>query len=723
MKRFFLLVFCWIITTNLFSQEITKFIVTDQFGYRPQDKKVAIIRNPKVGYDKSQSFTPGNTYQVVNANSKTSVFEGNITHFTSGDDDMAYGDEVWWFDFSDVTSDGTYYIYDVEKQVRSYSFRIADDVYNSVLKDAVRMLFYQRAGCDKDAKYAGEAWSDEASHLLNWQDVGCRLWNDLENPLTARNLRGGWYDAGDLNKYTVWGCNYVENLLNAYRENPDVWTDDYNIPESGNNIPDLLDEVKWELDWILRMQEDDGSVLCVDDLDGASPPSLCDHQTFYGPATTNASYAAAKAFAIGYLVYKDFNQIYADTLKKAAEKAWKWAEANPSIEFRNSENGVAAGEQEGGTSVRLVQRLNASLYLYEMTGNDSYLSVFESHYTDLDFFKWYNYMDQYRQQDEYMLLRYLTMSNVSKSIQETISAGLKKGFYKSKDDLGTMLGTDAYRSHCRHYNWGSNSHKCTYGNLYYAYAKQSLTNVEDEFLTAAEDYIHYIHGVNPFAMVYLTNMNERGASNSVNQMYHTWFCDGSEDWDDVATSTYGPAPGYLIGGPYGYVSGENINTYTLASCCDNQSCGSKYNNSLCQEDLIFPEDEPFAKRYHDFNDGWPVNSWTITEPSCGYQVNYIRLLSKFVAKKAKNSQPDAVSQLINPDIKIYPNPTEDDLYIETENTDYKNIKLFDIQSNCIFSQETDRSLIHLDIRNLPTGVYVLQLFNRGQIIVKQIIVK
>ena len=62
-----------------------------------------------------------------------------------------------------------------------------------------------------------------------------------------------------------------------------------------------------------------------------------------------------------------------------------------------------------------------------------------------------------------------------------------------------------------------------------------MTDDVDIFMTAAEDYIHYIHGVNPFAMVYLTNMNDRGASNSVNQMYHSWFCNGSDWWDDVTT--------------------------------------------------------------------------------------------------------------------------------------------------------------------------------------------
>lgn len=724
-KKSLLFLAGWLLTVTVFSQEISKNIVIDQFGYRPQATKIAVIRNPKAGYDKNQSFAPGTTYQVVDASSKKSVFEGELTYVTSGENDVNYGDEVWWFDFSPVTADGTYYVFDVEKQLRSYSFKIADDVYNSVLKDAVRVLFYQRAGCEKNEKYAGTEWWDDASHIGPLQDKECRLYNQKKDASTERDVHGGWYDAGDYNKYTVWGCNYVETLLDAYLANPDVWTDDYNIPESGNGVPDLLDEVKWELDWILRMQEDDGSVLSVVNLGGQSPPSYSTAQTFYGPATTNASYAAAKAFAIGCKVYKEFDVKYSNTLKAAAESAWKWAEANPSKEFYNSQNSVAAGEQEGGAEVRLIQRLNASLYLYEITGNQDYLNVFETKYKEVPMFKWYGYIDQYRSQDQYMFLRYLNMENVSSSVKNDIRNEFELALQRdSKALFEKKIGNDAYRSFVMHYNWGSNLHKCTYGTTDYLFAKNGIGNLDSAvFMESAEDYIHYIHGVNPFAMVYLTNMNQRGASNSVNQMYHSWFCNGSELWDEVGTSTFGPAPGYLIGGAYGYSENDKINTYTWDGCCDNNGCGSAWNNSLCNKEYLFEATEPYAKRYNDFNDGWPVNSWQITEPSCGYQVGYISLLSKFVAAKRNEGPSNAVQNTENIHISVYPNPADDVLFVETENTDYKDVKLFDLQSRQIKSIATERSIVRVDLQDVPAGIYVLQIFSQGNILVRQIVVK
>jgi hypothetical protein len=135
------------------------------------------------------------------------------------------------------------------------------------------MLYYQRAGQAKDAAHAGEGWTDAASFVGPGQDHDCRLYRDTSNASTARDLWGGWYDAGDLNKYTTWTAGYVQTLLRAYAENPTVWTDDYDIPESGNGIPDVLDEARWGLDYLGRLQQDDGSMLSIVGEPGASPPS------------------------------------------------------------------------------------------------------------------------------------------------------------------------------------------------------------------------------------------------------------------------------------------------------------------------------------------------------------------------------------------------------------------------------------------------------------------
>ena len=140
------------------------------------------------------------------------------------------------------------------------------------------------------------------------------------------------------------------------------------------------------------------------------------------------------------------------------------------------------------------------------------------------------------------------------------------------------------------------------------------------YFNAASHYLHYLHGVNPNNKVYLSNMGRYGAENSVNSFYHAWFKDGSKDYDDVRTSRYGPAPGFLVGGPH--------DGYERDACCPN-SCGRE-GNRLCK--IPVPQQltgQPPAKSYTDFNEGWPLNSWAITENSHSYQIAYLRLLSKF----------------------------------------------------------------------------------------------
>ncbi|WP_157497760.1 glycoside hydrolase family 9 protein [Gilvimarinus chinensis] len=122
--------------------------------------------------------------------------------------------------------------------------------------------------------------------------------------------------------------------------------------------------------------------------------------------------------------------------------------------------------------------------------------------------------------------------------------------------------------------------------------------------------------------VYLSNMGRFGAEDSVDSFYHRWFSDGSPNWDSVSRSSYGPAPGYVVGGPHPQ--------YNWDACCPN-SCGGSDNNNRCgMAPPSPPHHQPPMKSYTDFNTDWPVNSWEVIENSNGYQVAYIRLLSKFV---------------------------------------------------------------------------------------------
>lgn len=608
-------------------QAITKYIVVDQFGYLPESQKIAVIRDPQTGFDADESFSPGDNFAVINKSSGSSVATGSPLAWNAGATDASSGDKAWWFDFSSVTTPGTYYILDVNNNLRSYEFIIADDVYNEVLKHAVRTFFYQRAGFEKAATYAGTEWADGASHLKDQQDKDARQYDKPTDATTALNVSGGWYDAGDYNKYTSWTASYIVEFMRAYREAPSAWGDDYNIPESGNHIPDLLDEARWGLDHLLRMQKTDGSMLTIVGLSHASPPSSATGPSYYGTPSTSATLNAAGAFALASTVFASRGETaYANTLKTAALKAWDWAVANPNVLFYNNDSahgtsGLGAGQQETDDYGRQTAKLKAACFLFELTGESKYRDYVDANYNSLHLFQWM-YASGFEASLHEIVLHYTTLPGATPSVVNTILSTYKTTMNNGVDCFEAFYTKkDPYSAHMQTYTWGSNSVKSLYGLMY---ADMIYYNVDDsrtdDARNAAAGYIHYLHGVNPLNMVYLSNMYAYGAENSVNEFYHSWFTNGSAKWDRVGVSTYGPAPGFLTGGPNP--------SYSWDGCCPS-GCGGS--SAVCtSESLTPPNGQPAQKSYKDFNTSWPLNSWSVTENSNGYQINYIRLLSKFV---------------------------------------------------------------------------------------------
>jgi endoglucanase len=628
MQRVFVTYFVFFNAIALQAQDISQFITSDQFGYLPDGPKVAVIRSPQTGYDSEESFLPGQTYALVDAVSGDQVFSAEITRWNGGAEDATSGDRTWWFDFSSFEEQGAYYILDTSRDVRSHAFWISRGVYNEVLRQAVRTFFYQRAGFPKKAEYAGSAWSDGASHLGPLQDAQCRLFSAPGDADTERDLHGGWYDAGDYNKYTSWTANYVVEMMKAYLERPAVWTDDYNLPESGNGIPDILDEARWGLDHLMRLQEPHGGVLCIVDLSHASPPSSASGQSLYGPATTSATLNTASAFALSSRVHRMIGEeAYADTLQMRALHAWEWAEGNPDVLFRNNDPaynslGIGAGQQEEDEYRRGMSKLEAACFLFDITGEATFRDYFDAHYNEAHLMQW-NFAYPFETDVQETLLHYAMLDDATAEVANDITAVYRNAMNNGNENFPAQTSErDPYRAHIKDYTWGSNATKCSKANMFLdivSYSVQPSRN--SDAMRAALGYVHYLHGVNPLGMVYLSNMYGFGADNAVNEFYHTWFTNGSALWDRVGESVYGPAPGYLTGGPNP--------SYNWDGCCPD-NCGSANNNARCHAEPITPPlGQPSQKSYKDFNTSWPLNSWSVTENSCGYQVRYIRMLSKY----------------------------------------------------------------------------------------------
>ena len=601
-------------------------ILVDQFGYLPALDKVAIIKDPKIGFDSGRSFSPSNRYAVINVATGQTVYSGQPRAWKNGQVDELSGDRVWHFDFSNVRTPGRYVVRDMDRRVDSYAFEISPSVYKPVLKTALKTLYLQRAGFEKTAKYAGP-WADKASHLGRGQDTQARLFNRPQNASTQRDLRGGWYDAGDYNKYTNWTAKYIIGLLGAYIENQNVWTDDFDIPESGNGIPDILDEVKWGLDWLERMQNQDGSMLSVMGLGGGSPPSSAKEPSRYGPPNTSAAVFSAGAFAMAAKVYSGVPGMEGSARRYAsrAEKAWRWAEANPNVKFwnndaRSNSEGLAAGQQEVEADRLAKQKLIAAVHMSALTGDPYFHQVIGRLYDNVKPMK-PNTSDGHEGILVADLLYYSRQANTPPRMAARIKRDFEREVLNAYNAWPAKQNSEhAYRSFVDGYWWGSNYTKSQRGSVFtQAVVTGAGNRPRIDYLNAAADYLHYIHGANPLNKVYLSNMGGYGAENSVTQFYHEWFKDGSV-WDAVGSSRFGPAPGFLVGGPN--------NSYARDSCCASGCPGA--GAKLCRTPVKTPPSgQPASKSYADFNEGWPINSWEVSENSNSYQISYIRLLSKF----------------------------------------------------------------------------------------------
>ena len=613
-----LLSLCFVLAacTGSTAQNSAPKIVVDQFGYLPELEKRAVIRDPQQGYDARESFQPGSRYAVVDTRTGQTVFEGRPEVWNDGHVDHVSGDRVWWFDFTSVTKPGQYVVRDVERRADSFKFEISHSVYKPVLKAAFKTFYLQRAGFEKRPPFAPPGISDRASHLGPGQDGQARLHSRKDDRATERDLRGGWYDAGDYNKYTNWTANYIISLLHAYDENPSIWTDDFGIPESGNGVPDILDEVKWGLDWLSRMQNRDGSVLSIVGLDGGSPPSSARGPSHYGPPNTSAALTSAGAFALAAKIYGKNAPArgQANIYTQRAKRAWQWAQSNPNVVFRNNEGaseGLGAGQQEVDDKGRRQKGLLAASYLFALTGERGYAQKAEQLYSQLKPIDPY-YANAFEADLTFTLAYLARQPRLSPRFRDRIMSDFKS--HVSRADNGLKAARDrrdAYSAHTQELTWGSNAFKARKGSIFTQAVLNRVGGASDlEYKNAASHYLHYLHGVNPLGKSYLTAMESFGAENPVRRFYHSWFPGNKR-----------PAPGFLVGGPNP--------TYERDGCC-NSSCG-RAGDRLCRAPVLSPPaGQPAAKSYTDFNDGWPLNSWQVTENSNGYQTAYIRLLSKFV---------------------------------------------------------------------------------------------
>ena len=608
-------------------------IKVDQFGYQPAMQKVAVVVDPQAGFNAAEAFAPGTgsgQYQIRRWADDVVVHTGTLQPWKSGATHAQSGDRGWHYDFSALTAAGAYYIWDSARQVGSGRFEIGSAVYAPVLRHAVRMFYHQRLNHAKVAPYVDARWADAAAYERPGQDRSATSRWAKGQAATARDLSGGWMDAGDTNKYVTFAQSAVLQLLDAYRMSPAVFRDDFGIPESGNGLPDLLDELKWELDFLRRMQDASGThglflKVGVDSYTDISPPSADARPRYYLPECTSATLAGAAMFGAAHVVYRGFASQAAGAadLLARAEAAWARAKLTTSgftvFQTACDDGDIKAGDADVDAQGQLESSVLAAIALHEATGKAEYRAHVEANYARV---RPYNiwWWGPYWAPMQVALLRHAGQPGVSASVASNLRSqkSWQSGVISLTDFNGGTNGTDLYRAHLAdaEFNWGHNMTRSNAGLINLDFEAFGINSTSAAlYRRIAEQHLHWLHGANPMGLVMLSNMASAGAESSLSEIYHTWFANGTV-WDSTRTSARGPAPGYLAGGPNTTYTGSVAG---LAS-------------------------QPPQKAYKDWNTGWPENSWEVTEPAIYYQAAYVQLLARLMGT-ADTQAPTAPSRL------------------------------------------------------------------------------
>jgi endoglucanase len=498
------------------SQSVT---ITDESG-SPQ------LRLNQLGYDPGslKEFVlvdhEANDFQLIDLEGKV-LFKGDLIETGVW---PASGEVVRTGDFTSFVTPGKYRIY-IDEHIVSAPFVIGEGVFRPALNASIKSFYFQRASMAIEEQYGG-IYKRAAGH----PDLDCPYHPSTGVLKGTLDSPGGWYDAGDYGKYIVNAAISVGQMLDLVELFPGAVGDgQLNIPESGNGISDLLDEIRYELDWMATMQHSDGGVFHKLTAKRFAPfimPAEYDLERYIIGKGTAATLDFAASMAQASRIYADVDRPFADRALVAAEKAWKWALDHPDEPFRNPPD-VSTGEY--GDNQFSDDFYWAAAELYITTGNHVYLEYLQGHEEP--------YIHQITNSWKYFIRNmgfHSLLANRDSLDPEFVRQLVPKHLALS-DGLLARMDSIPYRISLDHFEWGSNSDVLNQAMiLCYAH----LLTGEQEYLEGALRNVDYIFGKNATGYSFLTGY---GSKQVMNPHHRPSGADGIE----------APVPGFIVGGPNG----------------------------------------------------------------------------------------------------------------------------------------------------------------------------
>lgn len=525
MKKFLLLTACVLLYCPvLVAQRDSSAIVLNQLGFYPHAPKIAVVSGK----------TEATDFYILSAAQKDTVFLGSLSEQKKSSNSSLVTKIA---DLSYFDKKGSYFI-GVPGIPDSYPFKIKDNVNHPAAVAALKGYYYQRVSMPLEKQYAGK-WARPEGHPDTAVLVHASAASSQRPAGTVISAPGGWYDAGDYNKYIVNSGITMGTLLSAYEDFP-VYFDTLttNIPGSSDHIPDILNEVIYNLRWMLSMQDpNDGGVYnkCTNAaFDGMVMPGVTTLPRYVVQKGTAAALDFAAVTAQAARILKKLNPQLSDSCLKASKYAWQWAQKNPDVAYdqneinKESEPKITTGGY--GDKTFKDEWFWTACELYVTTKDEAFFKSLSIHVNDkMSLPSWSNV---------YMLGYYTLVRN----------AGNMKDHRKLTDTLKNRIVSfaDTYLQHVmdnafetvmgqtpEDFNWGSNSNAANQGilliNAYFIshnkkYIDYALTNLD------------YILGRNATGYCFVTGI---GTRYTMHPHHRPSVADGIEE----------PVPGLMAGGP------------------------------------------------------------------------------------------------------------------------------------------------------------------------------
>lgn len=486
-------------------------ICLNSVGYLPSAPKRA-----------SAAGGAGRAFQVIRLSDGAAVFAGKLSSAATNVDTQ---ESLSTADFSSLTAPGRYRL-QVESGETSPSFRIGADVYLEPFRTSVRAMYLWRCGAAVAGEHAGHTYRHEACHLDDAE-------LDFVGGAGPRRVSpGGWHDAGDYNKYVVNAGVTVGVMLRAWEDfAPRIERIALDLPNSGGTLPAYLAEVKWELDWLLTMQADDGSAyhkVSTRDFGGFVLPEAEREPRYFVPWSSAATADFVAMMALAARHYERYDRPFAERCLRAARKSHAFLHAHPENHHADQRGFKTGGYQTHDAD----DRLWADAELWEATGDGAALAALESRLKgpggatiDVDW-DWGNvknlglltYLASRRPGRDAALVEAVRGSVIAVA-DAHVAAAAAHGY-------GRPMGTTYY--------WGCNG--TTARQTVVLQAAFRLTG-DQRYRDAQLDALNHLFGRNYYGRSFVTGLGHRPPLHP-----H----DRRSGADDVAD----PWPGYLVGGPH-----------------------------------------------------------------------------------------------------------------------------------------------------------------------------